>query len=78
MTECEAQSTSLTQEIRNDMMEKWKAHYYHKASTGYVIGNGGWWGDAEMFEVVLDAVETTCDRLNATMFENLFVNFIAR
>ena len=78
VTECEAQSTSLTQEIRNDMMEKWKAHYYHKASTGYVIGNGGWWGDAEMFEVVLDALETTGDRQYATMFENLYVNFIAR
>lgn len=78
ITECEPQSSSLTMEICNDMMEKWKAHYYHKASTGYVIGNGGWWGDAEMFEVVLDALETTGDKQYATMFENLYVNFISR
>ncbi|MGN0232933.1 MAG: glycoside hydrolase family 76 protein [Bacteroidaceae bacterium] len=78
VTACEPMPTSLTPEICDDMMEKWKAHYYHKASTGYVIGNGGWWGDAEMFEVVLDALETTGDKQYATMFENLYVNFISR
>lgn len=76
--ECEARPNELTSEVRDDMMEKWKAHYYHKASTGYVIGNGGWWGDAEMFEVVLDALETTGDPQYATMFENLYTNFIVR
>lgn len=75
---CEARPNEFTTEIRDDMMEKWKAHYYHKANTGYVIGNGGWWGDAEMFEVVLDALETTGDPAYATMFENLYTNFISR
>lgn len=76
--ECDPQENALTPDKRDDMMEKWKAHYYHKAGTGYVIGNGGWWGDAEMFEVVLDALETTGDKQYATMFENLYINFIQR
>ncbi len=69
---------TLTTAMRDDMMEKWKAHYYHKASTGYVIGNGGWWGDAEMFEIVLDALETTGKKEYAEMFHNLYINFCQR
>ena len=68
----------FTKDKRDDMMNKWKARAYKQASTGWVIGNGGWWGDAEMFEIVLDALETTGDQQYATMFENLYTNFIAR
>lgn len=74
----EPQPNALTEEMRDDMMDKWKAKYYKKASTGYVIGNGGWWGDAEMFEVVLDAYETTGNTEYSTMFDNLYTNFISR
>ena len=69
---------AFTKDKRDDMMEKWKARAYKRAGTGWVIGNGGWWGDAEMFEIVLDALETTGDQQYATMFENLYTNFIAR
>lgn len=68
----------FTKDKRDDMMKKWRNRAYKKASTGYVIGNGGWWGDAEMFEIVLDALETTGEQQYATMFENLYINFIAR
>ncbi len=74
----ESVERGFTKAIRDDMMEKWKAHYYHKASTGYVIGNGGWWGDAEMFEIVLDALETTGKKEYAEMFHNLYINFCQR
>lgn len=74
----ESMPQEFTKSMRDDMMNKWKARAYKKASTGYVIGNGGWWGDAEMFEIVLDALETTGDQQYATMFENLYTNFIAR
>ena len=74
----EPMEQAFTKDKRDDMMEKWKARAYKKASTGYVIGGGGWWGDAEMFEIVLDALETTGDQQYATMFENLYTNFIAR
>lgn len=74
----EPMEKAFTKDKRDDMMEKWKARAYKKAGTGWVIGNGGWWGDAEMFEVVLDALETTGDQQYATMFENLYTNFIDR
>ena len=74
----EPMAKEFTKDKRDDMMEKWKARCYKKASTGYVIGGGGFWGDAEMFEIVLDALETTGDQQYATMFENLYTNFISR
>lgn len=74
----EPMAKEFTKDKRDDMMEKWKARAYKQAGTGWVIGNGGWWGDAEMFEIVLDALETTGDQQYATMFENLYTNFIAR
>lgn len=74
----EPMAQAFTKDKRDDMMNKWKARAYKKAGTGYVIGNGGWWGDAEMFEIVLDALETTGDQQYATMFENLYTNFISR
>ena len=74
----EALPNELTEAMRDDMMNKWRNHYYHKAGTGYVIGRGGWWGDAEMFEVVLDALETTGEAQYATMFDNLYKNFCQR
>lgn len=74
----EPMEKAFTKDKRDDMMEKWKARAYKKAGTGYVIGNGGFWGDAEMFEIVLDALETTGDQQYATMFENLYSNFVSR
>ncbi len=74
----EPMEKAFTKDKRDDMMEKWKARCYKKAGSGWVIGNGGWWGDAEMFEIVLDALETTGDQQYATMFENLYTNFISR
>lgn len=69
---------AFTKDKRDDMMKKWKNRSYLSASTGHVIGGGGWWGDAEMFEIVLDALETTGDQQYATMFDELYKNFLAR
>lgn len=68
----------FSKSMRDDMMAKFKARHYKRQGTGYSIDNGGWWGDAEMFETVLDAYETTGNQEYATMFENLYTNFIAR
>lgn len=76
--EATAVPNQLTAEIREEMMDRWMDQYYHKASTGHVIGKGGWWGDAEMFEVVLDAYETTGFQEYATMFDELYKNFCQR
>ena len=74
----EPMEKAFTKDKRDDMMNKWKARAYKQANTGWIIGGGGWWGDAEMFEIVLDALETTGDQQYATMFDNLYTNFIAR
>ncbi|MBO7119107.1 MAG: carbohydrate-binding protein [Bacteroidaceae bacterium] len=69
---------AFTKDKRDNMMSKWKSRAYKSANVGHVIGNGGWWGDAEMFEVVLDALETTGDQQYATMFDELYQNFLSR
>lgn len=74
----ETKPDKLTAEVCTEMMERWKSRYYHKASVGHIIGKGGWWGDAEMFEIVLDAYETTGDIQYATMFDELYKNFCKR
>jgi predicted alpha-1,6-mannanase (GH76 family) len=43
-----------------------------------VLGNGGWWGDAEMFETILDAFETTGDARYREIFSELYNNFLQR
>ena len=68
----------FSKSMRDDMMQKFTARHYKKRTTGYSIDNGGWWGDAEMFETILDAYETTGNQEYATMFENLYTNFIDR
>ena len=74
----EAEPYGFSKSMRDDMMNKFNSRHYRKQSTGYSIDNGGWWGDAEMFETILDAYETTGKEEYATMFENLYTNFIAR
>ena len=73
-----AEPNELTAAMRDDMMDKWCDHYYHDANVGHIIGRGGFWGDAEMFEVVLDALETTGDARYAEMFDELYKNFCNR
>ncbi|WP_455584190.1 glycoside hydrolase family 76 protein [Bacteroides sp.] len=72
----EAQPNYLTEKTRDAMMEGWKNTYYNE-SRGR-LGEGGFWGDAEMFEVVLDAYETTGELQYKTMFDKLHTDFINR
>ncbi|MDE6086349.1 MAG: RICIN domain-containing protein [Muribaculaceae bacterium] len=70
--------TAFTPVVRDAIMEGFLGQYYHKASTGHVLGGGGWWGDAEMFETILDAFATTGDLRYKEIFHGLYTNFIAR
>lgn len=74
----DAEPYGFSKSMRDNMMAKFKSRHYKRQSTGYSIDNGGWWGDAEMFETILDAYETTGNQDYATMFENLYTNFISR
>lgn len=68
----------VTPELRDEVMNGWKDYYYKQASVGHVLGSGGWWGDAEMIETVLDAFETTGNIKYKEMFEELYSNFTYR
>lgn len=70
--------SALTPAIRDSMMDCFLRQYYHKAPVGHVLGKGGWWGDAEMIETILDAFETTGDKKYGDVFRELYVNFISR
>lgn len=71
-------STSFDTDARDAIMNAFISHYYHTAVVGSVLGSGGWWGDAEMFETILDAFETTGDKTYQTYFQRLVSNFVSR
>lgn len=65
-------------DVRDAMMNGFLGQYYHDASIGHVLGGGGWWGDAEMFETILDAFATTGDLRYKEIFHELYINFLSR
>lgn len=70
--------SAFTAGVRDAVMDGFLGQYYHKASVGHVLGGGGWWGDAEMFETVLDAFATTGDLRYKEIFHELYTNFLQR
>ncbi len=64
--------------VRNAVMDGFLGQYYHDAPLGHVLGGGGWWGDAEMFETILDAFATTGDLRYKEIFHQLYTNFLYR
>lgn len=78
LVEDAACQTSFTAAVRDFMMNGFLNQYYHTAANGHVLGNGGWWGDAEMFETILDAFETTGDARYREIFSELYNNFLQR
>ncbi len=71
-------STSFDEAARDKIYNDFMAHYYHPVGTYGILGGGGWWGDAEMFETILDAFETTGDKDYRTTFQKLVSNFVSR
>ena len=70
--------TAFSERMRDEIVDGFMKQYYRNASTGHVFGKGGWWGDAEMFETILDAFETTGDTKYKTYFDELYRNFVSR
>ncbi len=70
--------TAFNADVRDAIMDGFLGQYYHDASTGHVLGGGGWWGDAEMFETILDAFATTGDLRYKEIFHELYTNFLQR
>ncbi len=70
--------TAFDAAVRDEMVQGFINQHYKKADGGHILGGGGWWGDAEMFEVILDAFETTGDKKYQTYFRELYNNFLIR
>ncbi|WP_295728220.1 glycoside hydrolase family 76 protein [uncultured Muribaculum sp.] len=64
--------------IRDAIMTGFIGHYYRPASDGHFLGSDGFWSDAEMFETVLDAFETTGNTRYKNYFNELVANFLVR
>lgn len=75
----------FTATMRDEIVRAWKNQYYKKAqNTGYTLSNAARladdshvWQDSEMFEILLDAYETTYDNTYKEMFHQLYINFVA-
>ena len=70
--------TAFDAAVRDEMVQGFINQHYKEATGGHILGGGGWWGDAEMFEVILDAFETTGDKIYQTYFRELYNNFLIR
>lgn len=66
------------EKVRDRMMTGFINQYYKPATSGYMLGSGGFWSDAEMIEVILDAFETTGNVKYKNYYQQLVSNFIAR
>ena len=62
---------TLTNEVREEMMQGWKNQYFNTLKT-----SNGFWGEAEMMETILDAYETTGKQEYKEMFEEVYANFV--
>lgn len=70
---------TFTSGMRDDIMNRWKSKHYKVIDNLRTrIDDGGFWGDAEMFEIILDAYETTGDPQYKDMFKKLHADFIVR
>ncbi len=70
--------TYYNEVARDAIFDGFMGHYYHSTSSGYVLGAGGWWGDAEMIETILDTFETTGEKTYQTYAQRLITNFLTR
>ncbi len=72
------QAAAPTSNIADQIYEAWKSKYYFtNASGGYITGEG-FWGVAEMMEIIDDAYEVTGSAKYKTILDELFKGFIAK
>lgn len=68
----EEEDNTITSAMREEMMGAWKKRYFSwlKTSTGF-------WGEAELMEIILDAYEQTGREEYRRMFEEVYANFVS-
>lgn len=60
----------LTPALRETMMQSWKDKYFE-----WLTQSNGFWGEAELMEIILDAYEATGKEEYKTMFEEVYAHF---
>lgn len=74
-----AQEAAPSLAVADKMFTAWRAKYYDKNRTGNeVIAKEGFWGVAEMMEIVDDAYEVTGYSKYANLFGTMYSQFIAK
>ena len=74
-----AQDAAPTAAIADKMFAAWKAKYYDKNRSGNeVIAREGFWGVAEMMEIVDDAFEVTGNSKYSSLFNTMYSLFLAK
>lgn len=67
---------SFDSRMHDEMTAAWLAHHLKKRGENTMsFGDGGWWGDAEMLETMLDAYETTGNKEYLDVFTKVFNYF---
>lgn len=67
---------SFDSRMRDEMTAAWLAHHLKERGENTMsFGDGGWWGDAEMLETMLDAYETTGNKEYLDVFTKVFNYF---
>ncbi|WP_167618796.1 glycoside hydrolase family 76 protein [Maribellus sediminis] len=70
--EQDAREAAPTPEIADKIFAAWKEKYYDARTGDEIIPNEGYWGVAEMMEIVVDAYEVTGNLKYATMFSEMY------
>ncbi|MDF2191287.1 glycoside hydrolase family 76 protein [Paraflavitalea sp. CAU 1676] len=67
-----------TAAIADAVFAAWKTKYYDARTGNQIIPNEGFWGVAEMMEIVVDAYEVTGQVKYKTLFDEMYGLFIAK
>lgn len=63
----------VSAEMRKTVMDSFLKHFEQTRTSSFsTLGEGGGWGDAEMIETILDALEVTGDAAYARLFERVY------
>jgi predicted alpha-1,6-mannanase (GH76 family) len=65
-----------TAAIADAIFAAWKTKYYDARTGNQIIPNEGFWGVAEMMEIVVDAFEVTGNIKYKTMFDEMYLLFL--
>jgi predicted alpha-1,6-mannanase (GH76 family) len=73
-----AQNAAPTAAIADEIFAAWKAKYYTTNTTGGSVSGEGFWGVADIMEIVDDAYEVTGFAKYRDMFAELYNGFVAQ